>query len=56
MCNADAEKKKKKTNSDMDVSELKDQSLQRTIFVGNLSETTTKKTLKAHFLRYEHCS
>jgi RNA recognition motif-containing protein len=36
-----------------DGSELKDQSLQRTVFVGNLSETITKKILKAHIQKYD---
>lgn len=58
--NVDDKKKKKKkktTKSDMDDgSELKDQSLQRTVFVGNLSETITKKILKAHFQKYDYCS
>lgn len=47
-------KKKKTTKSDMeDGPELKDQSLQRTVFVGNLSETITKKILKTHFQKYD---
>ena len=33
-------------------SEVKDDNLDKTIFVGNLSEKTTKKSLKAHFDRY----
>ncbi|KAI8107415.1 hypothetical protein M9435_002445 [Picochlorum sp. BPE23] len=49
----DDKNKKKTTKSDIeDGSELKDQSLQRTVFVGNLSETITKKILKAHFQKY----
>jgi RNA recognition motif-containing protein len=31
--------------------EVKDDNLDKTIFVGNLSEKTTKKSLKAHFDR-----
>ena len=47
-------KKKETTKSDMDSSEMQDKSLQRTIFVGNLSEATTKKNLKAHFQKYDN--
>lgn len=44
--------KKKKQDSDKNLAALADEALNRTIFVGNLSESTTKKQLKAHFEKY----
>ena len=45
------EKKKNKDASEL-LRELKDEALDRTIFVGNLAETTTKKHLKKRFRPY----
>lgn len=45
--------KSAKTEDPLDISDLKDgEALDRTIFVGNLAESTTKKQLKSHFEKY----
>jgi len=51
---AKREKKREKKNKDTSdlLRELKDEALDRTIFVGNLAETTTKKHLKKRFRPY----
>jgi nucleolar protein 12 len=42
----------KKSKKDELLSKVVDDALERTIFVGNLSESTTKKKLKSHFEKY----
>lgn len=42
----------KKSKKDELLATVVDDSLERTIFVGNLSETTTKRKLKSHFEKY----
>jgi nucleolar protein 12 len=45
--------KSSKTEDPLDISDLKEgEALDRTIFVGNLAESTTKKHLKSHFEKY----